>query len=251
MTRPLCPRCESANVRAYADPIYGRHWTARCYDCTDGAPESTAGVVGYGSTEAEALDDWAEQALLESACAGCGACDPEHAIVLTDVRGWCWCQPCLDSGREHPWDAESWCAEHGKQKGFLEPCPQCVAAAGGGGMNAPINTQTVAGVETAPPSVAHARPVASHDTLGDLAALTLAGDLRDVRIATSAHKDRTRRNWLVSGETRRRTVRVSAPSLEQAMGRLVEMAEADAVHGRLVSDREPMLSSEYDTREAR
>lgn len=113
---------------------------------------------------------------------------------------------------------------------------------------------TVAGGETATPSVAPACPVASsprHDTLGDVAALGLSGDLWDVGIQTSAHKDSARRHWLVSGQTRRRKVTVDAPSLERAMARLCEMAETDAVHGRLVSDREPMLSSEYDTREAR
>lgn len=117
---------------------------------------------------------------------------------------------------------------------------------------APTRLPTVAGVETASPSVAHACPVASssHDSLGDLAALALAGDLWDVRIGTSCHKDREKRRWLVSGQTRRRGIHVHALSLEAAIARLVEMAESDAELQRLVDDTEPVLSAAGDTRES-
>lgn len=122
MNRPLCPNCESDAIKAGQDP-YGL-WHADCVDCRD---SSRRGIVGHGATEAEALEDWSHEALAESGCAGCGTDTAE--LVLVDVRGWAWCQACLDGGKEHPWDAESWCVEHGKRKD-LEPCPRCVAESG-------------------------------------------------------------------------------------------------------------------------
>lgn len=58
-------------------------------------------------------------------CAGCGN---DTRIALTDVRGWCWCRPCLDSGLESPWDANSWCARH-EQRTDMGPCTECVGRA--------------------------------------------------------------------------------------------------------------------------
>lgn len=126
---PLCHHC-GGTATAYRD-TFGL-WHASCDDCVDGADDARGQLTGRGATEAEAFADWTKQTLLESACSGCGECDPEHAIAHVDIRGWCWCQSCLDGGKEHPWDAESWCVRH-ETRTDLEPCAACAACAADAG----------------------------------------------------------------------------------------------------------------------
>ncbi len=107
-------------------------------------------------------------------------------------------------------------------------------------MNAPVQTPISAG------AAADAHPVApaplvpsSHDVWGDLAALTLAGDLRAVRLEASCHRDPGQRNFVLRGETRRRDVSVVGPRLGVCAERLCAIAEADAAGGlAFAGDRE-------------
>lgn len=119
-------------------------------------------------------------------------------------------------------------------------------------MNAPTTLRPGQGECDASPSVVSPcpEPAFSHDPWGDLETLTRAGDLADVRLTASAHKDPAKRVFTLRGETRRRTVCVVGPDLTRCAERLVEMAEVDAVHERLVADVEPLLSAERDSREA-
>lgn len=83
-----------------------------------------------------------------------------------------------------------------------------------------------------------------HDTLGDLRSLLGEGQSYRIR------RDPVRKTWLVSlldadddvldyGE---------ADDIEAAAAQLIATLEAVALHERLVSDTEPILSAELDTR---
>ena len=84
----------------------------------------------------------------------------------------------------------------------------------------------------------------SHATFGDLRALL--GDGQSYRI----RRDPARKTWLDSLLDADDSVLDygEAADIEIAAAQLVATLEADAVHERLVSDTEPVLSPERDTR---